>query len=371
MSSLDPAPSSNPASTPLRPHPRYVSTGHLPTDARVDEILSRCHDEVAAVGDGRLSEVYPALTRADPGRFGLALAGTDGQVHEVGDSRVPFTLMSVAKPFVHALACQEHGSEVVRNLVGVDATGLPFNSATAVERAPGGRTNPMVNAGAIATTSLTPGHGVEERWEHLLAGLSRFAGRELTLDEETLGCAQGTNIRNRALALLLEGAGAIQGDPMEATELYTRQSCLEVTCVDLARMGACLADGGVSPWSGGRVVSAEVARETLAVMVVAGMYESSGSWLVDVGLPGKSGIGGGIVTVSPGKGALGTYSPLLDGHGNSVRGALAAQWLSEELGLDILASSSAAGGARTVDEGGNDLRPDGSREYPGGRRAGR
>lgn len=318
---------------------RFTSTGALPDGRRVDEVLERCHSELRAVDRGRLSDVYPSLTRADPGLYGLALAGTDGLVHRVGDADVAFTIMSVAKPFVFALACQERGIDRVRDMVGVDATGLPFNSAIAVERGPGGRTNPMVNPGAIATTSLTPGTGLEDRWEHLRTGLSRFAGRELSVDEETLACALRTNTRNRALALLLEGAGALDGDPLEATTLYTRQSCLSVTCADLARMGACLADGGVNPWTGERVVSAEVARATLAVMVVAGMYESSGSWLVDVGLPGKSGIGGGIVTVSPGKGALGSFSPLLDAHGNSVRGVLAAGLLSEELGLDILASA--------------------------------
>lgn len=335
--------------TPAPPSPdgdhRFTSTGHLPEDTRVEEVLLRCHDRVAGVEEGRLSPVYPTLTRADPRCFGLALARADGQVHEVGDSRVPFPIMSVAKPFVFALACQEHGTAPVRDLVGVDATGLPFNSASAVERSPGGRTNPMVNAGAIATTSLTPGADLESRWEHLRAGLSRFAGRELIPDAETLETSRRTNTRNRALALLLAGAGAIRGDAMEATELYTRQSALEVTAVDLAHMGACLAAGGVNPWTGERVVGEEAARVALAVMTVAGMYESSGSWLVDVGLPGKSGIGGGIVTVSPGKGALGSYSPLLDAHGNSVRGTLAAQWLSEELGLDILASAAAASGA--------------------------
>ncbi len=321
------------------PEDRFISTGHLPGVTRVDEVLTRCHAEFSAVTQGALSAVYPALTRADPGLFGLALATSDGTVYEVGDSRVPFTQMSVAKPFVHALVCEERGPEVVRDLVGVDATGLPFNSATAVEVGRQGRTNPMVNAGAIATTSLVAGSGTEERWEHLREGLSHFAGHDLVLDQEMLRSARATNHRNRGIAFLLKSLGALEGDPMEAVELYTRQSCLAVTCADLARMGACLADGGVNPWTGVRVVSAEVARVTVAVMAVAGMYESSGSWLVDVGLPGKSGIGGGVVTISPGKGALGSFSPPLDAHGNSVRGVLAAQSIARELGLDLFASA--------------------------------
>ncbi|WP_292688123.1 MULTISPECIES: glutaminase A [unclassified Microbacterium] len=267
-----------------------------------------------------------------------ARSGVTGATHEAGDARTPFTIMSVAKPFVFALVCDLVGSARVRDFVGVDATGLPFNSARAVEAGAGGRTNPMVNPGAIATTSLVPGESLGRRWTTLAHGLSQFAGRPLELDEEVLESARATNVRNRALALLLADADAIAGDPLDATELYTRQSCLSVSAVDLAVMGATLADGGVNPVTGERVVSADAARGALAVMTIAGLYETSGSWLMDVGLPGKSGIGGGIVTVSPGKGALGTFSPPLDEEGNSVRGRLAAITLSEELGLDILAS---------------------------------
>lgn len=321
-----------------RPDRRHVSTGLLPDSATVAAVLDRTRRRFATVDDGRLSTVYPALGRADPLCFGLALVGANGAIHEAGDARVPFTIMSVAKPFVFALVGERIGADRVRRFVGVDPTGLPFNSAHAVERNAGGRTNPMVNAGAIATTSLLPGSSVERRWETLADGLSRFAGRRLDVDEEMLDSARATNLRNRALSLLLADAGAVEGDPLAATELYTRQSCLSVTAIDLAVMGATLADGGVNPVTGERVVGPETARATLAVMTIAGLYETSGSWLMDVGLPGKSGIGGGIVTVSPGKGALGTFSPRLDAEGNSVRGQLCARALSEELGLDILAS---------------------------------
>ena len=249
--------------------------------------------------------------------------------------------MSVAKPFVFALACEAIGIEAVRRRVGVNATGMAFNSAYAVERAPGGRTNPMVNAGAIACTSLLPGDGAEERWELLHDGLSRFAGHRLRLDEATLRSALDTNHRNRGLANMLAGVGALEGDPSEAVEVYTRQSCLSVNAVDLAVMGATLADGGRNPLTGERVIDPETAHATLAVMTIAGMYETSGDWLFDVGMPGKSGIGGGLVTVSPGKGALGTFSPLLDAAGNSVRGELAARHLARRLGLDVLASEAA------------------------------
>jgi glutaminase len=288
--------------------------------------------------DGAVSDVYPALARVAPDSFGLCLVSTDGRLYDVGDARKPFTIMSVAKPFVFALVCQHRGVEAVRELVGINATGLPFNSITAVDRAPGGRTNPMVNSGAIATTSLVPGETVDARWELIAEGLSRFAGRSLSLDQETYASASETNHRNRALAALLRSLGGLVGSAAEAADLYTRQSCLSVTACDLAVMGATLADGGVCPVTQERVVDPDIARATLAVMTIAGLYETSGEWLLDVGIPGKSGVGGGIVTVSPGKGALGSYAPRLDAAGNSVKGQLAARYLARHLGLDILAS---------------------------------
>lgn len=298
------------------------------------EAWSRYRD----LSDGAVSQVYPALAEADPALFGISVVDVGGGVAEAGDAGVPFTIMSVAKPFVFALVSSAVGIDQVRGLVGVNATGLPFNSVEAVDRALCGRTNPMVNSGAIATVSLTPGATHEERWAFLVDGLSRFAGRPLALDEVVLESALDTNLRNRALAALLHSVGAIAGDPAAATDLYTRQSCLAVTAHDLAVMGATLADGGVNPVTGERVVDPDIARATLAVMTIAGLYETSGDWLLDVGVPGKSGIGGGIVTVSPGKGALGTFSPPLDEAGNSVRGQAAARYLTRGLGLDILAS---------------------------------
>jgi glutaminase len=317
---------------------RYVSTGELPAAVTVTELVQAAYERFRAVDDGSVSDVYPALAEVDPESFGLCVTATDGRLFEVGESRRAFTIMSVAKPFVFALTCQAVGVDAVRKLVGVNATGLPFNSAKAVEQSSAGRTNPMVNAGAIATTSLTPGGSMDARWQFIVDGLSRFAGRELALDDAVLESALATNHRNRALAALLHSMGGLVGDPAVATELYTRQSCLSVTAADLAAMGATLADGGVCPTTRRRVVDADVARVTLAVMTIAGLYETSGDWLLDVGVPGKSGIGGGMVTVSPGKGALGTFAPRLDPAGNSVKGRLAAEFLARELGLDLMAS---------------------------------
>lgn len=321
----------------------YVSNGHLPDGERVHTLLEEAHRAYRSDDTGITSSVYPALQTADPDRFGLAVVDVAGATWQVGDATVPFTIMSVAKPFVFAAVYQQVGQDAVRKMVGLNATGLPFNSVSAIERSPGGRTNPMVNPGAIATTSLSPGTGVEDRWSFVVGYLSRFAGRELTLDHDVFTSATATNHRNRAIARLLHDAGALGCGPNEAVEVYTRQSCLSVTAVDLAVMGATLADGGVNPLTGEQVVDQSACRATLAVMATAGMYETSGDWLYDVGLPAKSGIGGGIVTVSPGKGGLGTYSPRLDPAGNSVRGQLATRYLSRGLGLDLFASQAHPG----------------------------
>ena len=318
---------------------RHVSTGSLPAGSVVAELLDEAHDRFRGITDGQPSNVYPALERADPSLFGICVAAVTGEVLTAGDCDVMFPIMSVAKPFTFALVCDAIGHDAARRALGANATGLPFNSVEAVERSEQGRTNPMVNSGAIATAGLVPGadHGV--RWERLRDGLSRFAGRDLALDDETYASASETNHRNRAIAQLLDSLGALRQAPEPTLDLYTRQSCLAVTSQDLAVMGATLADGGVNPRTGVQVVSAGSCRYALTVMTTAGLYETSGDWLYQVGLPGKSGIGGGIVTVSPGKGGLGTFSPPLDEAGNSVRGQLVAAHLSSRLGLDIFASS--------------------------------
>ncbi|HEY7693981.1 MAG TPA: glutaminase A [Gaiellaceae bacterium] len=319
----------------------FVSTGRLPADRLVQQLVLEAHERYRTNAEGELSEVYPALAWVPADRFGICVAGTGGAVYAAGDAETELTIMSVAKPFLYALVCEQLGRDEVRRLVGVNATGLPFNSLEAVERSGDGRTNPMVNPGAIAVTSLVPGGSVEEKWRYVHEGLSGFAGRELELDEEVYRSASETNHRNQSLARLLQSYDRIYSEPAEAVDLYTRQSCLRVTARDLAVMGATLAGGGVNPLTHERVVDAESCHCTLAVMTTAGLYETSGDWLYDIGLPGKSGIGGGIVTVAPGKGGLGTYAPLLDEAGNSVKGQLAAAFLSRRLGLDVFASEHA------------------------------
>ncbi|WCB96313.1 Glutaminase 1 [Baekduia alba] len=321
------------------PDDPYISTGSLPPAADVQALLDEAHARFAGIADGETSDVYPALAVVPPDLFGIAVASTDRTVLTTGDAQHAFTIMSVAKPFVFALVCDRLGADLLRDRIGVNGTGLPFNSLAAVEHSADGRTNPMVNAGAIATTSLVPGATVAERWAFVRDGLSAFAGRALDLDEEILASARATNARNQGLARLLQSYGRLYADPAEAVDLYTGQSALSVTARDLAVMGATLADGGVNPVTGRRVVDAATCHATLAVMVTAGLYETSGDWFYDVGLPAKSGIGGGLVTVSPGKGGMGTFAPRLDAAGNSVRGALVARHLSARLGTDLLLSA--------------------------------
>lgn len=318
--------------------PPYVSTGHLPGPADVQAAVNEAYEQFKNYAEGQNAQVYPALARVEPGLFGICVAGTSGRIYKAGAADHEFTIMSVSKPFLFALVCQEVGVEEVRQKVGVNATGLPFNSLAAVEQGKEGRTNPMVNAGAIATTSLVPGETTEEKWQFIHAGLSKFAGRMLPMNEEVLASATATNFRNQSIARLLKSFGRVYLDPAIAVDLYTRQCALNVSATDLAVMGATLADGGVNPLTKERVVDPVVCHYTLAVMTTAGLYETSGDWLYDIGLPGKSGIGGGIVTVSPGKGGLGTFAPPLDGAGNSVKGQQVARFLSQRLGLGLFLS---------------------------------
>jgi glutaminase len=316
----------------------YISTGHLPSPDQIKELVAEAYDLFKPNKQGVNSNVYPALERVPSELFGICVASTTGNVYRAGDAEYEFTIMSVSKPFVFALVCQAIGPKAAREKLGANSTGLPFNSLAAIERGDEGKTNPMVNAGAIATTSLVPGATREDKWRFIFDGLSNFAGRQLRINEEVYASASQTNSRNQSIARLLESYKRIYIDPAEATDLYTKQCALNVSATDLAVMGATLADGGVNPLTKERLVDPEVCHYALAVMATAGLYETSGDWLYDVGVPGKSGIGGGIVAVSPGKGALGTFAPPLDDEGNSVKGQLVAKFFAQQLGMDLFAS---------------------------------
>ena len=316
----------------------FISTGHLPSPEQVQGLVATAHKRFQSNTDGQNSQVYPALVRVPSNLFGICVVGTGGDISSAGDTDYEFAIMSVSKPFLFALICELIGPVSAHEKLGANSTGLPFNSLAAIERSPDGRTNSMVNAGAIATTSLVPGETTTAKWKFIHDGLSHFAGRRLPLNEEVYASASDTNFRNRSIARMLQSVNRIYSDAVEATDLYTKQCSLNVGAKDLAVMGATLADGGVNPLTKERVVSASVCHYALTVMATAGLYETSGDWLYEIGLPGKSGIGGGIVTVSPGKGGLGTFAPPLDSAGNSVKGQLVAKYLSQRLGMDLFVS---------------------------------
>ena len=315
-----------------------VSTGRLPQREQVARLVEEAHQRYRGVDEGEVASYIPALGRAPRNLFGICVADIDGSWHAVGDAGHEFSIQSISKAFVFALVCQALGAQEARRKIGVNATGLPFDSVMAIDLNPQRTMNPMVNAGAIATTSLVPGATAAEKWHNVREGLSRFAGRELALDEEVYESEAASNQRNRGIARLLEGYGRMYSDALEATDVYTKQCSLKVTAKDLAIMGATLADGGVNPLTRERVIDASHCKHVLAALATAGLYERSGDWLYEVGLPGKSGVSGGIFTAAPGKGGLGVFAPPLDEAGNSVKGQLATRFLSVRLGLNLFAS---------------------------------
>jgi glutaminase len=323
---------------PADAQPFLISTGHLPRPQQIEALVRAAYERYKDLDDGKVADYIPALARVSGKLFGICLVGTNGRAFAIGDAQHEFSIQSISKPFVFALVCEAIGAEVARSKIGVNATGLPFNSVMAIELNADRTMNPMVNAGAIATTSLVPGDTAEAKWRFIHEGLSRFAGRKLELDAEIYASEAATNLRNRGIAKLLEGYEQMYFDALQATDIYTKQCSLKVSAQDLAVMGATLADGGVNPFTRQRVVDADVAKRLLAAMATAGLYERSGDWLFEIGLPGKSGVGGGIVTVSPGKGGLGVFSPRLDEAGNSVRAQRVTKYLSEHLGLNLFAS---------------------------------
>ena len=318
-----------------------ISTGHLPPAQRVQALVADAHARFKAIDDGKVADYIPALATVPRDLFAVCVVERGGAMHEAGDSAHLFSMQSVSKPFVFALVCEALGEEVARARLGVNSTGLPFNSLLAVEREDGS-TNPMVNAGAIAAASLAPGDTAEAKWRFIHEGLSRFAGRELELDREVYASEAASNQHNQRTARLLQRYGRVYFDPVAATDIYTRQCALKVSARDLALMSATLANGGVHPLTRERIIDGVHCQHVLAVMVTAGLYENSGEWLYDTGLPGKSGVSGGIVAVAPGKAGLCTFAPPLDAAGNSVRGQLAARYLAERLGLNLFASEASA-----------------------------
>jgi glutaminase len=252
--------------------------------------------------------------------FGVAAVGSDGRVHEAGHSSEQFSIQSISKVFTMALVMQEQGDQKIIDTVGVDATGRVFNSIDAIEQYRGREMNPLVNPGAIATTGNVQGGSPEEVWNKILAIHSEFAGRQLSVNEPVYQSEAATNQRNRAIGALMSAYERFPMDPAVATDLYTRQCSINVNAHDLSVMAATLAFGGRNPVTGRQVIDSQHVPGILAVMATAGLYDDTGKWLFKSGLPAKSGVGGGLIAVSPGKFGIGTFSPRLDEAGNSVRG---------------------------------------------------
>lgn len=307
----------------------------------VQTFLERLHRRFAADRRGGVATYIPELAKADAAAFGIAIATADGRVYEVGDARTLFTLQSVSKPLVYGMALEDAGAERVGRAVGVEPSGDAFNSIS-LEPGTGRPRNPMINAGAIATAGLVGGDTPAARLERLLSALSAYAGRPLDIDEAVFESERITGHRNRAIGHMLRNYDILQHDPEAALELYFRQCSVRVNCRDLALMAATLANGGVHPVSRQRAVRSEFVGPLLSVMSTCGMYDFSGEWVYRVGMPAKSGVGGGILAVLPGQLGIGVYSPALDERGNSVRGVQVCEALSRELGLHFLQPPRAA-----------------------------
>ena len=300
----------------------------------VDEALAEALEEVAGrVTSGGLADYIPELGLADPDAFGVSMASVLGRVYGAGDRDTEFTIQSISKPFVYALVLGELGRDEVMRHVGVEPSGEPFNAISLDEE--GRPANPLINAGAIVTTSLVPAADAAERFTRIREVLSRFAGRELDLDEDVYRSEAETGHRNRALAGLALANGALATNVEDATDPYFRQCSLLVTTTDLALMAGTLANAGVHPITRERVVEEHVARDTLSLMATCGMYDRSGAWIFRVGMPAKSGVGGGIVAVRPGEFGVGVFSPRLDPAGNSARGVALLEMLSARSGLHM------------------------------------
>ncbi len=259
-----------------------TSTGHLPAPELVSSLVRKAYELFKGVEEGKVADYIPALARVSPELFGICLAGVNGSMHSIGDVDSEFSIQSVSKPFVFALVCEALGEDVAREKLGVNSTGLPFNSVMAIELNETRTMNAMVNAGAIAASSLAAGSTAEEKWEFIQDGLSKFAGRRLSLDSEVYESESATNQRNRGIAKLLEGYGRMYCDALEATDIYTKQCSLSITARDLAVMAATLADGGVNPITKQKVISDLHCKRVLAVLATAGLYELSGEWLYEL-----------------------------------------------------------------------------------------
>ncbi|HLZ03489.1 MAG TPA: glutaminase A [Bradyrhizobium sp.] len=327
--------------------PTTPSTAWASSKPPLLRFLDRCHADFLPETGGEVARYIPELSKADPDHFGISLATLDGHVYEVGDTRVPFTIQSISKPFVFALALDSLGASRVEAVIGVEPSGDPFNSIRLnAENHP---FNPMVNAGAIACSGLVHEAKGSGAFEHIRRELSRFAGRDLDVDEAVYSSESATGDRNRAIGYLLRTNAVIKNNVAEVLDVYFRQCAILVTARDIAIMAATLANRGINPVTGVQVTTPYAIARTLSVMTSSGMYDYAGEWIYRIGIPAKSGVGGGIQASLPARLGLGSYSPRLDKHGNSVRGIKVCEALSSHYDLHMLDRSDDARNAIIAD----------------------
>ena len=301
---------------------------------KINAALDEAYTKFKDVKEGKNADYIKELATVDPNIFGIALVTADGQVYTKGDVDSKVSIQSVSKVFTMAKVIEEQGHQAVQDKIGVDATGEVFNSITAVERMRGKEINPLVNPGAIASTSLIGGVDSAAKWKNIVQVQSDFAGHPLSLNMPVYISEAGDNLRNQAIAHLLLAYGRMYFDPVQTTDIYTKQCALNVNAKDLATMAATLANGGVNPVTKKKVVTPETVMYTLPVMASAGLYDDSGIWYYNSGLPAKSGVGGGLLAVCPGKFGIAVVSPPLDVAGNSVKAQLVIKYVVEKLGVN-------------------------------------
>lgn len=299
---------------------------------KINAALSAAYDKYKGIKEGANADYIPALAKVDSNIYGIALVTADGKVYTKGDITSEVSIQSISKVFTMALVMDQSGINSIEDNMGVDATGQVFNSIYAVEQHKGAEMNPLVNPGAITSTSMVEGKSYDEIWNKILTTYEGFAGRKLTVLDDIYKSEAATNQRNQAIAHLMFAYGHIKSEPVRATDIYTKQCSVGVNAKDLAMMAATLANHGKNPVTGKQAMKQENVPETLAVMATAGLYDDSGKWLYKTGLPAKSGVGGGIIAVSPGKFGIAVISPPLDAAGNSVRAQKAIADISNALG---------------------------------------
>lgn len=306
----------------------------------VESVVKEAYEKFRNETKGKNADYIPYLAQVDSKLFGIAVVTTDNQVLTLGDVNYSFSIQSISKVFTLALAMEELGPEKVFERVGSEPTGRPFNSVPAVVDMPTHTGNPFVNAGAIATTSLISGKDADEKWNKILNFYGKVAGEKLTLIEDVYKSEAATNTGNKALSMLLAKYDRIYADPFESVDIYTKQCSVGVNATQLARMGATLANNGVNPATGEQVIKREDVPYILSAMAMAGLYDASGSWAWHVGLPAKSGVGGGIVAIAPGKGAIAVFAPPLDEAGNSVKAQEVIDYVAQKLNYNLYSPSS-------------------------------